>query len=48
MGKTKLNAGRKKEEKERSHVALPDTDTGTFPGKPQPRGDTQSNRNGLN
>ena len=27
----------------RSDVAPPDTDPGTLPGKPQPRGDTQIN-----
>ena len=47
MGKTKLDAGRKMES-ERSHVALLEIDTGTFPGKAQSLGDTQINRNGLN
>ena len=46
-GKTKLNAGRKKAESERSHVALPETDTGTLPGKPQPHGNKQTNGDGL-
>ena len=48
MGKTKLNAGRKKAELERSHVALPQTEARTLLGKPQPCGDTQINRNWLN
>ena len=39
--------GERKEESERSHAALPDTD-GTLPSKPQPHGNTQINRNGLN
>ena len=47
-GKTKLNTGRKEAESERSHVALPEIDSRTFPGKPQPRGNAQINRNGLN
>ena len=46
-GKTKLNAGRKKAESVRSHVALPETDAGTLPGKPQPHGNTQINGYGL-
>ena len=46
-GKTKLNAGRKKMESVRSHVAPLETDTGTWPGKPQPHGNTQINRDGL-
>ena len=46
-GETKLNARGKKAESERSHVALLETDTGTLPGKPQPRGNTQINGNGL-
>ena len=41
MGKTKLNAGRKKAESERSHVTPQETDAGTLPSKPQPHGDTQ-------
>ena len=45
--KIKLNAGRKEVESERSHVAPLEPD-GTLPGKPQPCGDTQINRNGLN
>ena len=48
MGKTKLNAGRKEAESERSHVAPLETDAGTLTGKLQPSGDTQINRNGLN
>ena len=48
MGKTKLNAGRKKAESGRSHVAPPETDAETLPGKPQPRGNTQITRNRLN
>ena len=44
MEKTKLNAGGKKAESERS---LLETDTGTLPGKPQPCGDTQINGDGL-
>ena len=43
-----LNAGRKEAESESSHVAPPDTDARTLPGKPQPCGDTQITRNGLN
>ena len=43
MGKNKPNAGRKKVESKRSHVAPPETDPGTLPGKPQSRGDTQIN-----
>ena len=47
MGKTKLNAGKKEAESERSHVALLETDARILPGKPQPRGNTQISRNGL-
>ena len=47
MGKTKLNAGRKEAESKRSHVALPETDARTLPGKPQPCGYTQINGDGL-
>ena len=47
MGKTKLNAGKRRVESERSHVAPPKQD-GNFPSKPQPHGDTQITRNGLN
>ena len=47
MGKTELNAGREEAESERSYVALPEPDE-TFPGKPQPRGNTQITRNRLN
>ena len=43
-GKTKLNAGREMAESERSHVALPETDTKTLSGKPQPRDNTQINK----
>ena len=46
-GKTKLNAGRKRAESERCHVALIETDTGTLPGKLQSHGDTQINGDGL-
>ena len=38
MEKTKLNAGRKEVESERSHIALPEIDAGTLAGKPKPRG----------
>ena len=48
MGKTKPNAGRKKKELGRSHVAPPETDAGTLPGKPSPRGNIQINGDGLN
>ena len=48
MGKTNLNAGRKKVESKRSDVAPPETDTRTLPNKPQPRGDTQIAKIGLN
>ena len=48
MGKSKQNAGRKEEELERSHVAPPETDARTLASKPQPHGDTQTNRNELN
>ena len=44
---TKLKAGRKKAESERCHVAPLEPEE-TLPGKPQPHGDTQINRNGLN
>ena len=47
MGETKLNAGRKDAELERSHVA-PLEQEGTLPSKPQPCGDTQINGDGLN
>ena len=47
-GKSKLNTGRKEAESERIHVAQPETDTKTLSGKPQPRGNTQNNGNGLN
>ena len=42
-----MNDGRKEAESRRSHVSLPETDTGTLAGKPQTRGDTQMNRDGL-
>ena len=45
--KTKLNAGRKKVESVRSHVVPLETDAGTLPSKPKPRGDTQINGDGL-
>ena len=48
MWKTKLNAGRNKYELKRSHVAPSEKDAGTLSGKPQPRGDTQINGDGLN
>ena len=48
MEKTKLNVGRKEAESKKSHVAMPETDARTLNGKPQPRGNTQINRNGLN
>ena len=32
----------------RSHVVPLETDAGTLAGKPQPRGNTQINKNGLN
>ena len=48
MGKTKLSAGRKEEESERSHAALLETDTRTLDSKPQPHGYTDIDRNGLN
>ena len=47
MGKTKLNAGKKEVESDRSQVA-PLEPGKTLASKPQPRGDTQINRNGLN
>ena len=47
-GKTKLNAGRKEAESERSHGALPETDAITLAGKPQSCGNTQINGDGLN
>ena len=43
-----MNTGKKREELERSHIAPPDIDAGTFPGKPQPCGDTQISGDGLN
>ena len=43
MGKTKLNAGRKKAELGKSHVVPPETDAGTLHSKSQPCGDTQNN-----
>ena len=43
-GKARLYVGRKKAESERSHVAQSET----LASKPQPRGDKQINRNGLN
>ena len=43
-----MNAGRKEAEAERSHGAPLETDAGTLASKPQPRGNTQINRYGLN
>ena len=43
----KQNSGRMEVEIERHHVALQETDTGALPGKSQPCGDTEINRNGL-
>ena len=40
--------GERRAELERHHVAPPPEMNGTLAGKPQPRGDTQINRNGLN
>ena len=40
--------GERREELGRSHVALLETDARTLASKPQPRGDTEINRNGLN
>ena len=40
--------GERRAESERSHVPPPEIDIETFPGKPQPCGDTQIKRNGLN
>ena len=39
---------RKMVETEGRHVAQPKTDARTLPGKPQPRDNTQIDRNGLN
>ena len=48
MGETKLNAGRKEMESERSHVALSEMDAGqNLANRPKPHGDTQITRNGL-
>ena len=44
---TKLNAGRKEAESERGHVAAKGKECYNLNGKPQPRGNTQINRNGL-
>ena len=38
-GKIKLNAGRKKAESRRSHVAPSETETRTLAGKPQSHGE---------
>ena len=48
-GKVKLNAGRKKAESMRSHVALPETDSrnGTLSGKSQTYGNRRINGGGL-
>ena len=48
MEKTKLNAGRKETESEKSHVAPQEIDARMLPGKPQLHGDTQINRDGQN
>ena len=40
--------GERRTESGISHIAPPETDVGTLAGKPQPRGDTDINRNGLN
>ena len=48
MGKIKLNAGKRKPESGRNHVAPAETDARTLPREPQPREDTQINSNGLN
>ena len=48
MGKTKLNAGRKKAKSRRSHVALPEIDSRqNLASKPQSCGDIQMNINGF-
>ena len=47
MGKTKPSGVRKEAESERSHVASPETDAETLPGKSQPIGDPKINRDGL-
>ena len=39
--------GKRRVESERSHVALPEMDVRTLASKPQPRGDTQINRDRL-
>ena len=44
---TKLNAGRKKAETGRHHVAAKGKRHQNLISKPQPRGDTQINRNGF-
>ena len=44
---TKLNAGRKEAESERSHATSPETGTRTFPGKPHLHGNTKINKSGL-
>ena len=46
-GKTKPNAGRKKAESGRSHVAAEGERHLDFAGKSQPHGNTKTNRNGL-
>ena len=43
MGKTKLNAGKKKVESEKSHVSMLETDIKILLSKPQSLGDTQMN-----
>ena len=46
MGKSKLNAGRKKAESVRRNVAPPETGTGTLPSKPLSLINIQIGRNG--
>ena len=49
QGKLGCMLGERKAESERSHVAPPETDARqNLVSKPQPCGDTQINRNGLN
>ena len=48
VGKTKLNAGRKKAESGRSHGAAVRDRCRNFAGRPQPHGDAQINGDGLN
>ena len=46
-GRSQLLTAETEAESVISHVAPLETDTGTLPGKPQPRGDTQINGYGL-